>query len=351
MMRVGRQFGGLAAIALGAFVLLWDDFATPWENVPVAPPLRGGLAYLVGAILIVAGAAMLWQRSAKWAALVLAAICAGFTLLWVLVVAHAPLVYDSWGNVAEESSVAAGFLALFASVAPLKTDNMARLALGARVWFGICSLSFGVVHFVSLTGCTAFVPKWMPLGGLFWAVFTGVAHLAVAVALLSGILGALGNTPCGRHVSRIRYIGLGHFSPGKIGSLHVGRRDHHLHAGRRRLDGRRFHRRLSPEGRRTFSSSPALGPVYIVVTAATLPILPVSGRVRSNRVRTRVARCGTSGKRGQNRRVPKGFGENHRLVRRSPRPYCPIRSSGGRGCRRSICHPAFSLETRLARTM
>ena len=204
MMRVGRQFGGLAAIALGAFVLLWDDFATPWENVPVAPPLRGGLAYLVDAILIVAGAAMLWQRSAKWAALVLAAICAGFTLLWVLVVAHAPLVYDSWGNVAEESSVVAGFLALFASVAPQKTDNMARLALGARVWFGICSLSFGVVHFVSLTGCTAFVPKWMPLGGLFWAVFTGVAHLAVAVALLSGIWALLAT-----RLAAVMYLGFG----------------------------------------------------------------------------------------------------------------------------------------------
>jgi hypothetical protein len=37
----------------------------------------------------------------------------------------------------------------------------------------------------------------------------------------------------------------------------------------------------------------------------------------------------------------RGFGENRRLVRRSPRPYCPIRSSGGRGCRRSICHPAI----------
>jgi len=60
--------------------------------------------------------------------------------------------------------------------------------------------------------------------------------------------------------------------------------------------------------------------------AATLPILPVSGRSRAQRD------AGTSGKRGdepggQNRRVPKGFGENRRLVRRKPRPYYLIRSS------------------------
>ena len=203
-MRVGRQFGGLAAIALGAFILLWDDFAAPWENVPLVPPLRGWLAFVVGAVLIVAGAGLLWQRTAKRAALVLAAICAGFTLLWVLVVAHAPLVFDSWGNVAEESSVAAGFLALFASLVPQKSVNLARLALGARVWFGICSLSFGVVHFVSLAQCTAFVPNWMPLGGLFWAFFTGVAHLAVAVALLSGIWALLA-----ARLAAVMYLGFG----------------------------------------------------------------------------------------------------------------------------------------------
>ncbi len=66
--------------------------------------------------------------------------------------------------------------------------------------------------------------------------------------------------------------------------------------------------------------------------AATLQILLVSGRSRVQRD------AGTSGKRGdeaggQNRRVPKGFGENRRLVCRSPRPYFPIRPSG------FFCHP------------
>jgi len=68
--------------------------------------------------------------------------------------------------------------------------------------------------------------------------------------------------------------------------------------------------------------------------AATLPILPVSGRSRAQRDAV------TSGKRRdepgeQNRRVPEGFGKNRHLVRRKPRPYFPIRSSA------SSCHRAI----------
>lgn len=172
---------------LGAFIVSFDDFATPWENVPVSGPLRGLLAYLIGAVLIAAGAGVFWPRTEKAARVVLTAVSLGFTLLYALVTVKAPLIYDSWGGLAEQVAVTAGYLAIFASLAPQKTVNIARLALGTRICFGVCSISFGVVHFVNLEGCTHFVPAWMPLGGQFWAVLTGVAHLATAVAILSGV--------------------------------------------------------------------------------------------------------------------------------------------------------------------
>lgn len=203
-MRIGRQVGGATAVALGGFILLWGDFATPWENVPLTSPLRGYVAYLVGAVLVAAGLGMFWRKTARPSSLVLATVSLGFSLIWVAVAVHAPRVYDSWANVAEESSVFAGFIALFASMAPQPTDNMARLALAARVWFGVCAISFGVVHFVNLTGCANFVPKWMPLGGMFWAVSTGVSHLLVAVAILSGIWALLA-----ARLGTLMYFGFG----------------------------------------------------------------------------------------------------------------------------------------------
>ncbi len=203
MTRLGSRMGGVAAAALGVFILLWGDFATPWENVPAGPPLRGVLVFGTGAVLVAAGAGLFWHRTARPAALALAAICACFTLFWVLAAARTPLIYDPWGNIAEQSSVVAGFLAIYASLAPRKTTNMARLALGARIWFGICSLSFGAVHFISLKPCADFVPKWMPFGGLFWAAFVGVAHLAVAVAILSGVWAVLA-----ARLAALMYLGL-----------------------------------------------------------------------------------------------------------------------------------------------
>lgn len=203
-MRIGREIGGSAAVLLGVFIVLGDDFATPWESVPAAGHLRAFLAYLTGAVMIASGAGMFWARTARAAAVVLAAISVGFTLLWVQVAAKAPRVYDSWGCIAEQSSIAAGYLAIFASLAPQKTLHFARLAFGARVWFGVCSISFCVVHFLNLEGCASMVPSWIPLSGMFWSVATGVAHLAVAVAILSGIWALLA-----ARLASLMYLGFG----------------------------------------------------------------------------------------------------------------------------------------------
>jgi uncharacterized membrane protein YphA (DoxX/SURF4 family) len=35
------------------------------------------------------------------------------------------------------------------------------------------------------------VPKWMPLGGGFWAILSGIAFILAGIAILSGILDVL----------------------------------------------------------------------------------------------------------------------------------------------------------------
>lgn len=186
MLRIGRQVGGLAAIALGVVMLGWDDF-TPWQKVTLGMPLRGELAWAVAAILIAAGAGMFVKRLAKPAALLLAALFAVSALLKILIIAQVPGVFDAWANLAEQSAVMAGYLATFACLTRRDSDASARLALAARVWFGCCALAFGAVHFVYLKACADFVPKWAPLGGVFWSVVTGAAHIAAGIAILSGI--------------------------------------------------------------------------------------------------------------------------------------------------------------------
>lgn len=186
MLRIGRQVGGLAAMALGAVMLRWGEF-TPWQKVPLDMPLRGTLAYAVAAVLIAAGLALFVRRLAKPAALALAALFAAAAGLKVATIVQTPGVFDAWGNLAEQSAVMAGYVATFACLARRDSDASARLAMAARIWFGGCSIVFGAVHFVYLKGCVDFVPKWAPLGGVFWSVLTGAAHIAAGVAILSGI--------------------------------------------------------------------------------------------------------------------------------------------------------------------
>ncbi len=63
-------------------------------------------------------------------------------------------------------------------------------ALFARS-YGICVISFGVVHVVYFSGLPAWVPKWIPPGQVFWAVTTTVCFFLAAAAILSGIVSVL----------------------------------------------------------------------------------------------------------------------------------------------------------------
>ena len=198
MIRIGKEIGGSSAMMLGAFIVWSGDFATPWENVPVTGPLRGVLAYLIGAALIAAGVGVFWPRTDRAARAVLTAISLGFTLLYALVAAKAPLIYDFRGGLAEQVSITAGYLCDLRQPRTTENTRGERLALGARVCFGVCSISFGVVHSceISRAAPTSCRP------GCRLADSSGRSSRvsrtpATAVAILSGSLGS-----SWRHVRR-----------------------------------------------------------------------------------------------------------------------------------------------------
>jgi uncharacterized membrane protein YphA (DoxX/SURF4 family) len=175
------------AIYLGVLGLVSGDFATNWQRVTPDVPHRVLLAYLAAASELIAGVALLWRRTARWGALALAGIFSVFWLLWVVHVAGAPRVYDSWGNFFEELSAVIAGLAAFAWLSPAGSAWARRAVTIARL-YGVCCISFGATHFINFRGASGFVPKWIPPGGKFWAAATGVFFLAGAVSLLSGVL-------------------------------------------------------------------------------------------------------------------------------------------------------------------
>lgn len=55
-----------------------------------------------------------------------------------------------------------------------------------RILFGICVVSFTLEQAFCLHETADFVPKWMPLGQMFWAIATTVFFALAAIAILSG---------------------------------------------------------------------------------------------------------------------------------------------------------------------
>lgn len=173
----------LGAILLGMVTLAVHDFALQWQPVPQGLPARSALAIVSAAVLII-GALTAVRRNAGWARLTLP----GFYALWVLALhvpafAAAPNVGTLLG-IAEILSLAAAGAAL----APASAPNWLRPS--ARILYGLCPLVFGLSHIVYANFTSQMVPAWLP-DRLFFAYFTGLAHIAAGLAILSGILARL----------------------------------------------------------------------------------------------------------------------------------------------------------------
>jgi uncharacterized membrane protein YphA (DoxX/SURF4 family) len=203
MIPLGIRIYGLGAIATGLVGLVWGDFALQWEPVAASFPGRTGLAYIFSALLVVAGAAVNGRRSS---AIVGAAALVGLYAVVVVLMHGAQIVqhpgaYYTWSGAAEQLALLAGGVAAYAYLAgsaDVATDGgrgesphntpasrVALIAMGASL------LMFGVAHFVYLGFTASMVPAWLPAGQKFWAIFTGAAHLAAGIALLSGITARL----------------------------------------------------------------------------------------------------------------------------------------------------------------
>lgn len=186
--KLGVPVYGLGAITLGAVGLVWGDFADVWQPVPSNIPARQALAYVTALCLIAAGAAIQFLRTARLGSLVLGCFYFVFGLLWLPRVIAYPRIFGTWGGVFEQFSLVAAAIVVYASSRQTDPAKAFRVAQIGRVLFGICVVAFALNHFFAIPETAKMVPGWIPPGGRFWAVATGVAHLLAGMAILSGVL-------------------------------------------------------------------------------------------------------------------------------------------------------------------
>ena len=192
--RVAVRLYGLSAVAFGLVGLNWGDFAAVWQPVPPTVPGRTILAYIVAAVLLLAGLSILWRRSSALGALTLTILYSlGVILLHVpQVIAH-PTVFVMWSGTAEQLALVAGGLVSYAfcSAQAATTATAPAPAVGiilcGRLLFGVCLVVFALAHLFYLKPTADFVPAWLPPNQVFWAYATAAGHFLAGAAILSGI--------------------------------------------------------------------------------------------------------------------------------------------------------------------
>jgi uncharacterized membrane protein YphA (DoxX/SURF4 family) len=187
---LGLYVYGGSAVLLGLLGLVSGDFATTWQNVGPNVPLRVPLAYLTAVIEIAGGIALLLPRTARAGALTLTIVYSVFTLIWVPKALVNLGNYDPIGNVFEEFALVAAGLVLWATFSPAGSA-MARRRHFFVLLFGICPISFGIVHIVDMPGLLGWIPGWLPPAKMFWAYATTLGFFGAAVAILTGIMAPL----------------------------------------------------------------------------------------------------------------------------------------------------------------
>lgn len=173
---LGRHVFGVAVFISGLITLAWHDY-NGWHQPYVV--------YACGAALIFGGATIQFRRIAKVGAAVVAAAYLVFTLLCVPQIFAAPRIYNSWGNLFEQFSLATGaamVCARWSSVWPRSPEAVSR---AGRILLGICVASFTLEQAIYLRGTVSLVPKWIPPSQMFWAITTTVLFALAAVAILA----------------------------------------------------------------------------------------------------------------------------------------------------------------------
>jgi uncharacterized membrane protein len=186
---IGRLLFFLAIIGMGVETLTClyvssHSLGPHYKVVPVIPwlPAIPSLVYPVGAILVLCGISLLFQRK-----VVVSSITLGVVMLLCGLAFDVPrhfnLMSAEWRtNVLEP--IAIGSLAW---LAPGLGGIPGWLHRTSRYLLAFTLVVFGIAHFQVLSFIASMVPGWIPWHW-FWTIFFGVAFIAAGVSFATGYL-------------------------------------------------------------------------------------------------------------------------------------------------------------------
>jgi uncharacterized membrane protein len=197
LIKIARISYGILIAALGVQQIFYTEFRPvilpPW---PSSLPGHLFVVYLLSAVLIIAGAAIVFNIRTKMVSLILGGI---FLLLIVFCQIPYELLVDpyykhlgTWTQALKELVFCGGAFVVAGSF-PVERQNernenfiaalLEKVIPFASVFVCITMICFGIDHFLYTDGVSNLVPNWIPWH-IFWTDFAGVALIGSGITII-----------------------------------------------------------------------------------------------------------------------------------------------------------------------
>jgi uncharacterized membrane protein len=190
--KIGRIFYGISIAVTGFLTIYYHDF--PYLLIPPNHswiPGLSALAYIFGAMLVLAGACIVFEKRTRTISLllgtVLLLIFCFYFIPYEFIVSSDYMHFGEWENSAKELALAGGAF-IIAGCFPEKNENRLMRFLNkpahlGAILFPITIISFSIDHFLYANAAQDYVPSWIPFH-LFWMYFAGIALLGSGIAII-----------------------------------------------------------------------------------------------------------------------------------------------------------------------
>lgn len=188
----GRIFFGIAIACIGFLTIYYSDF--PYMLIPPKHLWIPGLvmlAYISGALLILAGACIVFEKRARSISLLLGTVlllifCFYFIPYEFMVSSNYMHLLD-WENAEKELALSGGAFVIAGCFSEKNETSLNRflgklIPLGP-ILFSIPIISFGILHFLYAKDVSDYVPPWVP-NRLFWTYLAGTGLLGSGLAII-----------------------------------------------------------------------------------------------------------------------------------------------------------------------
>jgi uncharacterized membrane protein len=203
--RLGSVLFGIGMLGFGVLNFVFAIPVLGLEPLPDWLPAQTLWTYATALLLVVAGGCVLSDRlRPRQAAIALAGLLSLWLILLQMPILLANLHSGSkWTPAFECLALCSAAWVLAHALSDSATgrtswnDRLRRLADIGRYGFGITLPVFGALHFIYWQYVASVIPGWIPGSPVFWTYFTGCAHIAAGLAILSGVQARLAATMLG----------------------------------------------------------------------------------------------------------------------------------------------------------